>query len=89
MHVHALVKGMPYAKLEEWPWRKLNDFFWDRIGSSRWFPIKDDDEERAYYVAKYVTKAGNEDEWEIVGPTKQDPTLFESSPGTTLERRAA
>lgn len=87
-HAHALARGIPELKREEWTFFRLNDFFWQRIGMSRWFPIESDDEKRARYVAKYVTKSGNEDEWEIIGPTQKNPTLFEPSPGTPKKRRA-
>ena len=72
VHAHGLVRGFPEHQLPKWDHLKLNDFFWSRTGIARWFRIDEDQYQRARYVAKYVTKAGNEDEWEILGPTNPE-----------------
>ena len=67
-HAHGLVKGFSPEQRAEWQFLRLNDFFFERLGIARWYPIDGDDFKRAKYVAKYCTKAGGEDNWNLLGP---------------------
>lgn len=65
-HAHALVRGcstaVTYGMLKEW--------FYRHVGIARWYPVKP---AAVKYVTKYCTKAGQDETWEILGPTAAPP----------------
>jgi len=67
-HAHALVRGCPphvtYAQLKEWFYREL--------GIARWLPVVEGTA-AIRYVTKYCLKEGQDERWEVLGPTESLP----------------
>ena len=67
-HAHALVLGCP----PEVDYRWLKEWFRQELGFSRWYPVL----KKAgaiRYVTKYCLKEGQDERWEVLGPTESLP----------------
>ena len=75
-HAHALVRGCPASVTYE----MLNNWFYKRVGIARWHPVKPG---AIKYVTKYCMKEGQDEMWEVLGPTEVPPV------GPLFDERAA